>query len=322
MLFYILLLSLNYCDSKTIWNKFYITWSVENGSNQSFIDAAVQMWNVEPIKLEKVLPGKGDLKIVFKNLNKNRANFSKLLGQAFAPNNPQWGQIYIDKNLDKATMFYVIQHEIGHALGLKHSNNSVMERFFSAAKNVSAADRKKIFKKYNCSFDSVTLLNYQTYLVFQGSYYKRFDYNTQQATKNKLWFSSRIKYVDAMYRNSFGNYMIISNDTFYELDTNLRWIQSGKLNDLFPKLKKVNAVLTLRNGSTMVISKKKIYNIGRLKNIFTPIVPKKPVKGAYQELNGNIVLVDKFYRWIYDKNFKFLYKENLCKIKIHCCLIK
>lgn len=316
-----------FVESKTIWNKHYITWSVENGSTENFINEAVQMWNIAPIKLVRVSPGKGDLKIYFLDLNLNHTDSNStalILGQAYSPNHPDWGTIYIDKNLDKTTMFYVIQHEIGHALGLPHYNTSVMDRFYfpQNVQNVSSKDRNKIFNLYNCSFDSVSLLNYQTYLLFQGSYYKRFDYNSQKMSKDTLWFSSEIKYVDAMYRNRSGHYIIISNDNFYKLDSRLRWIQKGKLKQLFPKVKKVNAVLALRNGQIFVISKNFVYKNNKrrkLEYIFKPIVPKEFIKGAYQELDGNIVLVDKTNRWIYNSKFYFLKKEPLCKIKIHCC---
>lgn len=319
MWFHFLYILFSLGDTQTIWNKHYITWSVENGSTENFIDEAVQMWNIEPIKLVRVSSGKGDLKIYFRDLNLNRTdNNTILLGQANGPDN---GTIFIERNLDKMTMFYTIQHEIGHALGLPHYNTSIMQELY-IPQNVSAKDRNKIFSLYNCSFDSVSLLNFQTYLVFQGSYYKRFDYNTQEISKNILWFSSEIKYVDTMYRNRSGHYIIISNDNFYKLDSRLRWIQKGKLKELFPKVKNVNAVLTLRNGHIIVITKNFVYinnKKRKLKNIFKPLVPKQSIKGAYQELNGNIALVDNSHRYIYNRNFYFLKKEPLCRIQIHCC---
>ena len=98
MFIYVLYILFSLGEPKTIWNKHYITWSVENGSNESFIDAAVQMWDIKPLKLVKVFPGNGDLKIFFKNLNTNSSNSSILLGLAYTPNDPQRGQINIEKS--------------------------------------------------------------------------------------------------------------------------------------------------------------------------------------------------------------------------------
>lgn len=316
-----------FCESvHTIWNKHYITWSLENlvTCDRERAATAVQKWNVAPIKLEMSPDGvKGNLEIIFKDLNSNRTNSSyQILGYTYMPGDSRWGSIYIEKSLDPSTMFYTLQHEVGHALGLQHYNHSIMETYFTP-KNVSIRDKYKIFQLYNCSFDSVSLINDYTYFVFQGSYYKRIDTHTQEITTDTLWFSSEIKYIDAMYRNPIGHYILISGDTFYELDAALKWIRRGKIKHLFQiHIKRVHAVLVLRNNQMFIITRKKVYTHGKrtqLRKQFHYNVPKPPIKGAYQKSNGDIVLIDFFNMWIYNRTFHFQRKEPLCQIPIHCC---
>lgn len=317
-MFVSVLLMVTSVNAVHIWDKHYLTWSQENGPNDSSIEDAVRMWNVNPpLELVRVDPGKGDIQISFLPLNPN------LLGRAFPPNHPDRGKILINQDIPKKHLFYVIQHEMGHSLGLEHDSDSVMESVFdpNLLRNVSRVDREKIFKLYNCSFDSVTLLNYQTYLLFQGSSYKRLDFPFRDSSDDTLWLPS-IKRVDAMYRNVSGHYIIISNDAFYEFDSLLRWVGRGTLNTLFPDVNRVDAVLTFRNGSTFAIADQYVFDGVRkreLRFVFRPFVTNSPIKGAYEELNGNIVLVDDTHHWIYDKTFRFLRGESLCKIKIHCC---
>lgn len=311
MLFYLLALIIG---AESLWDKTYLTWSLENGTNHKFLNDAIAMWNVYPLEFARVERGKGDIKIYFSPLKETH------LGFASYPNDPYPGDVHINDKAAPRDVFYIIQHELGHALGLSHYNNSLMEPLFSG-KNVSDNDRKKISDLYKCHFDSVTLLNFQTYIVFQGASYKILELSTQDYSAGRIWFPF-IKNVDSMFRNlSSGNYIIISNDIYHEYDSNMKFIKQNYVNMLFPNVQYVDAVLTLRNRKVYVFENRNVYidNSSKIdiRKLFWPI-PNIPIRGAYEMLNGDIVLVDDKLNYIYSKKFRFKRIEKLCKNKIHC----
>lgn len=296
---------------ESIWDKHYLTWSLENGTNNGSIRDAIAMWNIKPLEFARVEPGKGDIKIYFAPLK------SYILGQAYPPPH---GDIYINEKASPTEVFYIVQHEIGHALGLKHFGNSIMQSIFTEA-NVSEQEIVRIRQIYGCSFNSATLLNYDTYLMFQGSYYARFGVNSKLISSDKLWIPF-VTHVDAMYRKPFSsNYVLISNDKYYELTFDLKFAGQGPLKQLFPNVTYVDTVLPFPNGTLYVIENLNIY-IGDykmdLRHVFKPRVPRVPIRGAFFDKNGQISLLDDQFRYIYDSNFRFIKRRPLSEMKIHC----
>lgn len=295
---------------ESTWDKTYLTWSLENGTNYSFIEDAIAMWDVYPLEFAQVESGKGDIKIYFAPLK------DPVVGQAYPD------RITIKENVPVDSIFYILQHEFGHALGLTHFNDSVMEPIYSS-QNVTERDREIISKLYECKFDSIALINYQTYLMFQGSNYKRLDLHSGYATRGKIW-QPFLRNVDSMYRNmTTGNYILIANDVYYEYDHTMHFIAQDYLNKIFPKVEFVDAVMIFRNGKTFVFENTNVYIDNTppvdIRKIFWPI-PKIPIRGAFLQLNGDIVLVDKKHNYIYNSTFHFQRMEQLCKgIRIHCC---
>lgn len=296
---------------ESIWDKHYLTWSLENGTNYSEIQDAITMWNVSPLEFARVEPGKGDIKIYFAPLK------SYILGQAYPPPH---GGVYINEKASTTDVFYIVQHEIGHALGLKHFGNSIMQPIFTE-RNVSEREIDKIKHLYGCSFNSATLINFDTYLVFQGSRYARFGINSNVISSDNLWIPF-VKHVDAMYRKPFdSNYVLISNDKYYELTFDLKFAAQGSLDRLFPNVMYVDTVLPFPNGTLYVIENLNVYIDDRkmdLRHVFKPRVPRVPVKGAFFEKNGRISLLDDRFRYIYDSNFSFVERRPLSEMKIHC----
>lgn len=308
------------------WNKHYITWSQENGPNDTTVEDAVRMWDIGPsLQLVRVNPGEGDIKITFKSMR------PEIFGQAYPPDHPNRGQVFINENISKEYLSYTLQHELGHSLGLDHYANSVMEPYVGGPdvtfpmRNVSRADLDRLAEMYDCGFDSVALINYRTYLVFRGSHYKRMDYPSRDTTDDALWLPA-ITRVDAMYRNgSSGDYYIVSNDAFYVFDGLMRWTGvRGELKTLFPNVgdDRVDAVLTYRNGSAFAVHDRHLSDGVRetsLRLVFTPFVPHAKIKGAYETWDGKTVLVDDTHNWIYDETGRLSKRVPLCTIKIHCC---
>lgn len=311
LLFYLLSLVV-YVES--IWDKTYLTWSLENGTaNYNIIEDAISMWDITPLEFARVEPGKGDIKIYFTHLP------DYVLGQAYPPPH---GNVYINvKEQTSDKLFYIVQHEVGHALGLNHYKNSIMQAIFSK-KNVSDIEIRKIREMYGCSFNSATLLNFDVYLVFQGSFYARFDLNSRVISSDRLWIPF-VKHVDAMYRKpNSTNFIIISNDRYYELTFDLKFACQGYLKNLFPYVLYVDTVLRFPNGTVYIIEDLNIY-IGHrkmdIRHVFKPIVPRIPIRGAFVEKNGHVVLVDDGYHYVYDENLRFVKRRSLCNMKIHCC---
>ncbi|GIX92450.1 hypothetical protein CDAR_232081 [Caerostris darwini] len=152
-------------NSNPTWNKNYLTWSLVNGTNYSFLDDVIEMWNIEPLEFARVDPGKGDINIYFKTITSEH-----VMGYAHYP---EEGKVFINDKLKPNQVFYVLQHEFGHALGLTHdpNQNSTMFPYF-LGKNVSEYDRQRLQKLYKCHFDSVALINYYTYFKFLDLFIK------------------------------------------------------------------------------------------------------------------------------------------------------
>ncbi|GIX78180.1 hypothetical protein CDAR_508901 [Caerostris darwini] len=82
------------------------------------------MWNIEPLEFARVDPGKGDINIYFKTMTNEH-----VMGYAHYP---EEGKVFINDKLKPNQVFYVLQHELGHALGSTHdvNQNSTMFPYF------------------------------------------------------------------------------------------------------------------------------------------------------------------------------------------------
>ncbi|GIY34777.1 hypothetical protein CEXT_13181 [Caerostris extrusa] len=67
---------------------------------------------------------------------------------------PEEGKVFINDKLKLNQVFYVLQHEFGHALGLTHdgNQNSTMFPYFLGKNNVSEYDRQRLQKIIQVSF--------------------------------------------------------------------------------------------------------------------------------------------------------------------------
>lgn len=295
------------------WTRNFLTWSVFNETARSPVfEEAVAEWQIEPLTLKRVSPEeKADIRIRLVRFNRD-----DLLGYAFGPPS---GDIHVRADLENEPyrLYGVIQHEFGHALGLKHDSHptSVMNPVFGG-NNVSAHDLGVLRDLYKCVYDSVTLLNGHTYLVFTGSRYRRWDRETGHRTQGPT--PLLLSHIDVMYRNRSGRYILTSDRTFYEFDDRMHIVDSGPLNRYFPFVTgPVNAVLAFRNDTTYVFSKRFVYEDGgrrhRIEEIFRP-TPRTPVRGAYLDsLRRQLVLVDDTHEWFYDLDRTYGGRRNVCR---------
>lgn len=315
-------------DDVALWSKHYITYSVENEfNNTNDIINAVNEWNIEPILEFKHVPqGQGDIQFYVVNDLPNNVS-----GRATYP---EVGKIKINRLIYaiglNATKIY--QHEFGHALGMHHSDNNQSILYFSTSVEtyLLESDKELLKEFYRCRYDSVTLLNDQTYFAFRGRYYTRIDLNTEDITNDTLWHPN-ITTVTTMYRNN-SRYFIIQDKTYYQFDIFMTFEKTGHVQEIFPPIKrKVTSVLNFNNGTFIYFLKdnhiwhnnveyRQKYNT-RNSRTFSRY-PLDDVQGSYVKAN-KIYLVSKNYLYHYDKNFNFIRKTQLCyspKVsKIHCC---
>ena len=312
---YFLLYPLLVKSQLSFWNKHYLTYSVENDFHWSEkIKEAIQEWDIHTLEIENVQQGKGDIKIYFENELPDY-----VIGQAWQP---EEGILKINrKEINKFNVTKVIQHEFGHTLGLQHSKNpnSIMFSVYDDNQKLLKSDKEKLNELYKCRYDSVTLLNSQTYLKFKGKNYERIDLNTEYTTQDKVWHPAITK-VNFMYRNI--TYFIISNDKYFEFNHTMHFIKEGSVRDIFPNiLHNISSVLTLRNGSLICF-----HEDGHIwhnnAEIFFQNLPNGKIQGAFADDNY-IYLVIKDYIYTYDENFLFVKRHRLCNDpklgQIHCC---
>lgn len=300
----------------SLWNKHYITYSIENDTyNPKMLNEAIKEWDISPVlEFEQTEQGQGDIKIYFKPLLNS-------VGLSYPP---KVGIIVINSNISDINISQVVQHEFGHALGLKHSIDlkSIMHHTLVPRMQILKSDKQQLEELYRCRYDSVTLLNGYTYLKFKGRHYERIDLNTEYSTSDMIWHPSITKVI-AMYRD--GNYFILSDNQYFEFNDTMQFVKEGFIMDKFPNISDdISAVLTLKNGTIMCFLKhKRIWynNLLNYSDLFQEF-PKSSIQGAYSDFNF-IYLVSKDDIYMYDENFNFLNKTRLCDDfqlrKIHCC---
>lgn len=300
----------------SLWNKNFITYSIENDHyNSTIINKAVQEWDISPtLEFKLVERGKGDIKINFNPL-------SESVGVAYPP---PVGVIIIDSNISESYIPQIIQHEFGHALGLKHSANdeSIMRHTFVPHMHILQSDKQNLNEMYRCRYDSVTLLNGYTYLKFKGRFYERIDLNTNYVSNDTVW--NFITKVTAMYRKD--NYFILSDNKYFEFNDTMHFVREGSIAEKFPNISSsILAVLTLKNG-TLVCFLENNYiwynkNLEMHQNLFQ-VLPESPIQGAYSDFNY-IYLISKDDIFMYDEDFNFITQTRLCEDSvlrtIHCC---
>lgn len=308
----------------SLWSKHYITYSIENKfNNTNDIINAINEWNIEPILEYKHVPqGQGDIKFyVVDDLPINVSGRAQY---------PELGRIrmnrvaYLYKEINITKVY---QHEFGHALGMKHSSNnhSVMYYKHGPHLQILESDKELLKELYKCRYDSVTLLNGQTYLKFIGRYYKRIDLDTENIGNDTLWHPSITK-VTTMYRNN-SRYFIIQDKTYYQFDMFLKFEKSGHVREISPNIKRnVTSILTLNNGTIIYFLENNYiwHNNVERRQRFNIRYPENDIQGSYSKAD-KIYLVSKDDLYVYNENFKFLNKTRLCDdpklSKIHCCNI-
>lgn len=317
-LFYILTNPLFIKAKISLWNKHYLTYSVENDLYKTkIIKEAIQEWNIDSLELEQVIKGQGDVKFYFKNLSKN------ILGTSEGPGK---GIVTITKKDSGINLTKVIQHELGHALGLKHSKNdeSIMFWAYASYQHILESDRQEINELYKCRYDSVTLLNHYTYLKFKGRDYKRIDLNTAYTTQDKIWHPFITK-VTSMYRND-SNYIILSGNRYFEFNNSMQFMKEGSIFEKVPNISyDISAILILKNGTTLFFFENEYIwyknAVVKFEKLFKKF-PKSSIQGAYSD-QMYIYLISKDYIFKYDEHFSFINVSRLCDDsilkKIHCC---
>lgn len=300
----------------SLWNKHFITYSIENDLyDPTIINKAIQEWDIKPtLEFKLVERGKGDIKIYFKPL-------SESVGLAYPP---PTGVIIINSNVSESYVPQIIQHEFGHALGLKHSmhDGSIMGHTVVPDMHILQSDKQNLHEMYRCRYDSVTLLNGYTYLKFKGRFYERIDLNTNYTSNDTVW--NFITKVTAMYRDD--NYFIISDNKYFEFNNTMQLVREGSIAEKFPNISSsILAVLTLKNGTIICFLENKYIwynkNVEMYQHLFQAF-PESPIQGAYSDFNF-IYLVSRDDIYMYDEDFNFLAKKRLCDDSllrtIHCC---
>lgn len=321
MIYFLLYIFINplFIQAKiSLWNKHYLTYSVENDFYKTkIIKEAIEEWNISSLELQQVGKGQGDIKFYFKNLSPNVLGISE---------GPGKGIVTITKNSSGINITKIIQHELGHALGLQHSENDKSLMFWAYApyQQILESDRQELYELYKCRYDSVTLLNAYTYLKFKGRYYARIDLNTEYTTNDKMWHPHITK-VTSMYRNN-SHYIILSDNKYFEFNNTMQFEKEGSIFEKIPDISyNISAVLTLRNGTMIYFFENEYiwYKNAVLKfHTLFKIFPKSAIQGAYSDY-VYIYLISKDYIFKYDEHFNFINFSRLCddaKLnKIHCC---
>ncbi|KAM4828209.1 macrophage metalloelastase [Thomomys bottae] len=126
---------------RPVWNKRHLTYRIHNYTpdlkNKDVdyaIQKAFQVWSdVTPLKFRKTYAGDADIVILF--AHREHGDFSSfdgrggILAHAYGPGSGIGGDAHFDEaeiwsnNLKGTNLFLVAVHELGHSLGLDHSND-------------------------------------------------------------------------------------------------------------------------------------------------------------------------------------------------------
>ncbi|XP_012865313.1 PREDICTED: macrophage metalloelastase [Dipodomys ordii] len=126
---------------RPVWNKHHLTYRIHNYTpdlkNEDVdyaIEKAFQVWSdVTPLKFKKTYAGDADIVILF--AHREHGDFSSfdgrggILAHAYGPGSGIGGDAHFDEaeiwsdNFKGTNLFLVAVHELGHSLGLDHSND-------------------------------------------------------------------------------------------------------------------------------------------------------------------------------------------------------
>lgn len=326
ILFYFFLLPIlsqsQYAEPNALWCKHYLTYSVENYfNNTEEIKNAVKEWDISPIlEFEHVEQGKGDIKFYVVDSLPNHVSGRGSI--------PEFGTIKINRliySMPEINKTKVYQHEFGHALGMRHSDSYFSIMYFTNTpyKQILETDKRWLKEYYKCRYDSVTLLNNQTYIKFRGRYFEMIDLQTENVSNGTIWHPS-ISKVTTMYKNN-SYYYIIQDNNYYQFNMSLQFEKMGLVSEIFPNFgHNLSSVLTLQNDTMIYLleGNRTWYRGVERYYRFNRIYPKSFIQGSYLDA-GNIYLVSKDDLFVYDENFKLLNRTRVCDdpklSKIHCC---
>lgn len=309
-------------EPHSLWTKHYLTFSVENDfNNTEEIKNAIKEWDLAPVlEFEHVPQGQGDIKFYFVDTLPNNVSGR---GQY-----PEQGEIRINRllyNMPEMNKTKVYQHEFAHALGMRHSSSYYSIMYFTSNpyRKILENDKRLLKEYYKCRYDSVTLLNNQTFIKFRGRYFEMIDLQTENVTNGTLWHPFITK-VTTMYSNN-SHYYIIQDEKYYQFNTSLQFEKMGLTHELLPNFRhNLSSILTLQNG-TMIYFLEGYYiwykNVERYQN-FNRIFPQSFIQGSFVDA-GKMYLFSKDDLYVYNENFRLLNKTRVCDdpklSKIHCC---
>uniref|UniRef100_A0A8D2BY11 Matrix metallopeptidase 12 n=1 Tax=Sus scrofa TaxID=9823 RepID=A0A8D2BY11_PIG len=256
-----------FMPGRPVWKKHFLTYRINNYTPDMrpkdvdyAIQKAFQAWsNVTPLKFRKIDAGEADIMIKFA-LGEEHGDFNSFDGQggvlahAFAPGPGIGGDAHFDeaeiwtKNNKGTNLFLVALHELGHSLGLGHSNDPTAIMFPYINYNsfhLSADDIRGIQSLYgppekhqpssnpdssdpaacdpNLSFDAVTTVRDKIFFFKDRFFWWKHPERPERRVSLISSLGANLPSgIQAAYEIGFRNHVFLFKDDKYWLISNLK----------------------------------------------------------------------------------------------------